>query len=69
MSAHSERIQQILKDDDFMAVVDAYKRRLTGKVMAAATSDEDRVTLLAQYHAVDAVLKGLASAAQNFKKE
>lgn len=69
MSARAERIAQMLKDDDFQSVVIAYKARLTKKVMLAATSQEDRETALTHYHAIDAVMKGLRSEAQNIEKE
>ncbi|MGB1214841.1 MAG: hypothetical protein ACPG4X_15855 [Pikeienuella sp.] len=62
------RIEQLLKDEDFQSVVEAYKARLTKKVMSAATSQEDREKALTKHHVVDDVLKGLISAAQQLEE-
>jgi hypothetical protein len=64
----AKRIEQILKDQDFQSVVSAFRSQLTKKVMSAATSQEDREKALALYHAVDSVMKGLISAAQNLEE-
>ncbi len=65
---NAKRIEQLLKDQDFQSVVSAYRERLTKKVMSAATSSEDREKALTHYHAVEAVMKGLISAAQQLEE-
>lgn len=67
--SRGKRIAQMLKDEDFQAVAGAYRSRLTKEVMSAATSPEDREKALAKYHALDSVLRGLTSEAQNIEKE
>ena len=67
--SRAKRIEQLLKDEDFQSVVEAYKVRLTKKVMSAATSQEDREKALTHYHATEAIMKGLLSEAQNIEKE
>ena len=69
MSGRGKRIAQLIEDEDFSAVVEAYRDRLTKEVMSAATSVEDREKALTKYHALDGVLKGLLSEAQNIEKE
>lgn len=63
----SHRIKSLLSDEDFLGVVQSTKDTLTKKVMAKATSDEERPKLLAEYHALDTLLNRMRSEAQDAK--
>lgn len=63
----SHRIRAILADDDFLSMVALMRDRLTKKVMAQATSDEDRQLALAEYHALDSLMAIMRSEASNAK--
>lgn len=63
-----QRVQQILKDEDFTAIVTRTKERLTAKVMAKATGDFDRTRALAEFHALDSLIAQMRSEAQNTKE-
>lgn len=57
--ALSERIAAILADADFGALVSGIEDQLTQRVMAPATSEEDRQKALAEYHALGRVLSAM----------
>lgn len=59
--ARSERIAAILADPDFVAMVADIGQRLTQRVMAPATSDEDRQKALAEYHALERIVVAMRS--------
>ena len=61
----AKRIEQLLADEDFRAVVAVVEQRLTRKVMGQTTEDEDRRQALAQYHGLQILLGALRSEAQN----
>jgi hypothetical protein len=58
-----------MKDEDFKSVVSEMETHLTGKVMAPATTEEDRNKALSQYHGLRALLGRLHSEAQNADKD
>lgn len=57
----SERIAAILADTDFAEMVAGIGQRLTQRVMAPATSEEDRQKALAEYHALERVVAEMRS--------
>lgn len=60
----ADRIAAILADKDFCETVTRAKTELTQKVMARATSDEDRADAMAEFHALErleARLRAVAS--------
>lgn len=64
-----DRIAAIAADQDFLAFVASERERLTGKVMSAATSPEDREKALTDYHALARLVARMASVEQEAKKE
>lgn len=64
---NADRIKALLADQDFSELVDRMKADLTKRVMARRTSDEDRASALAQFHALDTLLSQMRSEAQNTK--
>ena len=62
--ARSKRIAAILADEDFAAVVSEMEQRLTRKVMATATLQEDRDFALAQFHALQSLMATMRAEAQ-----
>lgn len=63
------RIAAIAADPDFLEFVAFERTRLTGKVMSAATSTEDREKALTDYHAIARLVARMASAEQEAKKD
>lgn len=63
------RIAAIAADQDFLAFVASERDRLTGRVMSAATSPEDREKALTDYHALARLVARMASVEQEAKKE
>lgn len=61
--ARSERIAAILADEDFQWATKRLEAQLTRKVMALATTQEDRETALHTYHGLQAALAALRSVA------
>lgn len=64
-----KRIAAIAADQDFLAFVASERERLTGRVMSAATSPEDREKALTDYHALARLLARMASVEQEVKKD
>lgn len=64
-----DRIAAIAADQDFLAFVASERERLTGRVMSAATSPEDREKALTDYHALARLVARMASVEQEAKKE
>lgn len=62
---NKERIAAIIADDDFKAVVADIEAGLTRKVMATATSSEDREKALTEYHALLRLMAVLRDRAGN----
>lgn len=54
-----------MSDQDFVWLVDKVRQDLTKKVMARSTSDPERTQALAEYHALDTVIKKMANEARN----
>lgn len=65
----AERIRVLLGSEDFQEVIAETRDSLTKKVMARSTSDEDRAGYLAEYHALDRLLRSMESEAQNARNE
>lgn len=63
------RIKSLLGDDDFLSVVSETRDALTKKVMRKATSDEERLQALAEYHALDTLMARMRNHAQNAKDD
>lgn len=63
--ARSERITAILADEDFQWAIERFEAQLTRKVMAAATTEDDRRTALHTYHGLRAALAALRSVAND----
>jgi hypothetical protein len=59
---------RIVADEDFQKMLDKIGEQLTGKVMATATSVEDREKALAEYHALQRLRSTLRSIAQDHKE-
>jgi hypothetical protein len=64
-----KRIAAIAADPDFLEFVASERTRLTGRVMSAATSPEDREKALTDYHALARLVARMASAEQEAKKD
>ena len=60
LAARSDRIKAILADQDFQWAIERLEAQLTRKVMASATTEEDRAAALHTYHGLQAA-KGIAS--------
>lgn len=65
----ANRIKAILNDTDFLGVVQQTRDTLTKKVMAKATSEDERLELLAEYHALDTLMNRMRSEAHNAREE
>lgn len=65
----ASRIAAILADQDFCDTVTRAKAELTQKVMARATSGEDRADAMAEYHALDRLMARLRAVASDMDKE
>lgn len=65
----SQRIKSLLSDEDFRSVVTDVRAALTKKVMAKATTPEDRQQLLAEYHALDRLLAKMGAEASRKETE
>jgi hypothetical protein len=50
-----KRLAAIATDEDFQAFLKQWEARLTAKVMARATSDDDRAAALSEYHALQSL--------------
>ena len=61
----SHRIKSLVSDEDFLGLVADIRVYLTKKVMAQATSPEERQELLAEYHALDRLMNRMRSEAHN----
>lgn len=67
--ANFKRVAAIAADPDFLGFVALERERLTGKVMSAATSLEDREKALTDYHALARLVARMASVQHDAKKE
>lgn len=61
--ARSDRIKAILADQDFQWAIGRLEAQLTRKVMASATTEEDRAAALHTYHGLQAAKASLRSVA------
>lgn len=52
----AERIQEIIRDEDFIRLTDRMALSLTKKVMSPGTSAEDRERHVMEYHALKSIL-------------
>ncbi len=50
-----KRLAAIAVDEDFQAFLSKWEARLTAKVMARATSEDERAASLAEYHALQSL--------------
>ncbi len=66
---NNKRLAAIAGDQDFRELLDQIGQQLTAKVMATATSPEDRQNALAEYHALQRIRANLASVAHNAQQE
>lgn len=69
MNDLADRVERILKDEAFQAVLDTYRASLTATVMAAETEDRDRALALAKFHGLIGLESELRSEAFNATKE
>lgn len=60
---NNHRLAEIARDEDFRQMVSQIEANLTTRVMAATTSQEDRASLLAEYHGLQRVKAALGMAA------
>ena len=63
MATKPSNLARILRDDDFLSVTSGLQDRLTKKVMAQATPEEDRIAALTEFHALERILAAMRSAA------
>ena len=64
-----KRIAAIAADPDFLEFVASERTRLTGRVMSAATSPEDREKALTDYHALARLVARMVSAEVEAQKD
>lgn len=64
-----KRIAAIAEDADFQAFLKQWEDRLTAKVMARNTSEEDRSRALAEFHAVQSLKGQLAERVEEAKQQ
>lgn len=60
---NNHRLAEIARDEDFRGMILKIEENLTQRVMAATTSQEDRASLLAEYHGLQRVKAALGMAA------
>lgn len=66
---NKKRLAALAADADFLALISDMEIRATKKVMALATSDEDRTNALAEYHALQRIKAQLQSVAHDVRLE
>ena len=64
----TERLRQMMDDEEFTSLVDSVRKDLVGTVMDCSTTDEDRAGALAEHHALERVMKKLKSKINKAKK-
>jgi hypothetical protein len=62
---NSRRIAALARDADLKELLASIEAQLTKKVMARATTEEDRATALAEYHAIQSLKARFASVAHD----
>lgn len=64
-----KRVAAIAADADFQALLKQWEDRLTARVMARATLEEDRNKALAEFHAVQSLKGQLAEFVEEAKQQ
>lgn len=62
-----ERLKAIKADPDFQKFVAGHRANLTRKVMATSTSKTERRKHLAEFHALDSIVKAMGRAVEQLK--
>ena len=62
-------IKRILEDQSFVSLTTDMADRLTRKVMATGTAEEDRTEALTEHHALQRLLAAMRTQAQQAEKD